>query len=297
MFNRKSKLRGRSAPNPPARSMYSYYSVPTGAKAEAGRNKDYAKRLNPKYSWWRHIPTILAAGLIIISIGYALSLNTNPKIIQLATGSDLFLQAPSVYRAAAQKQFKGSILNTNKITVNISGITRQLRQQFPELSDVSITVPMLGHRPIIYLAPSKPTMILNSNGNSYVLNDRAIAVIRTNSIPNLTNLKLPTLTDETNLPIKLGDTTLPVSNLNFITTVVDQLQTQKIKIKSLILAPRANELDIQIEGQSYFIKMDIQGEANEQSGAFVAVNNQLTKLQQLPKDYIDVRVPGRAYYK
>ncbi len=226
-----------------------------------------------------------------------MGLNSNPKIIQPSNDNNIFLQDLNTYQNAAHKLFSRSIFNNNKITVNVSGITRDLQNQFPELASVSITLPLINHQPLIYIIPSQPAMILNANNGSYVLNNRGVAIIKTDQVANLAKLNLPTVIDESDLAFTLGNGALPANDIDFITTVYNQLSAKKLRLESLTLPAVASQLDVRMKGQSYYIKMNMQADAKEQVGAYLAAHDRLDRQHRSPQVYFDVRVEGRVYYK
>lgn len=299
MFRKKSKIRQRQGDSSSQASIYSYYS--NGARKEnSAKQRLGLQTAKPKAGssnkWWQHIPSVLAGLVILISLGYVLTLNSNPKIIQPADSGSIFLQDINTYKNAAHKLFNQSFLNKNKITVNVSGVTAQLQNQFPELENVSITLPLIGHSPIVYINPSSPAIVLNAQNGSYVLNDKGIAIIPAYRVKNLSDLNLPTIDDKSNISVILGQGTLSTQDISFIKKVFNQLNAQKVTVGSIVLPSSAEELDIKVKGKPYFIKMNMLGDAREEVGAYLAANANLQK-QNKQISYYDVRVEGRVYYK
>lgn len=299
MFKRKPKQRMPKATAQQSGPTYSYYS--NAARSDdktANRQANIDNlRLKSHSKWWHNAPSILATAAIVISLLYALGLNSNPIIIQTAGSKNVFLQTNNTYSQSAHKLFNQSLLNKNKITVNVNGITSQLKQQFPELSNVTITLPIFSHQPLIYIVPSQPSVIINGKNGKYILNDSGIAVLPLSKAKNVLELKLPTVDDRSNLTIIPGRAALTSGNVSFITIVYAQLLVQKQSVKELSLPLLANELDLQLAGKNYIIKMDMQSSAKEQVGTLLATIKHLDAGGQTPSTYIDVRVSGRAYYK
>jgi hypothetical protein len=86
--------------------------------------------------------------------------------------------------------------------------------------------------------------------------------------------------------------------VSFIKTVAAQLSAQHIGVKAMVLPPAADELDVYLAGQPFYGRFNLEtGTALQQTGTFVAVWRQLQGQGTTPRDYIDVRIDGRAYYK
>ena len=253
--------------------------------------------------WLKRLPMLAALAAIAVCCVNVLSLSSDVKIVPInsATSSastQLFLQNNAVYQQAAQKLFATSALNGNKLTVDTAHITDSLQTQFPELQNVSVTLPLIGHRPIIYLQPAAPLFFLTTQGGGvYILDKSGRALVGGNeAISQLGQLKLATLRDDSGVQVRLGQIALPSSDVAFIAQVIGQLQSKGLGITNLELPPAASELDVRMQGIGYTVKFNMQGDAREQAGAYLATKQYLD-ASHTPGQYIDVRVPERAYYK
>jgi hypothetical protein len=110
--------------------------------------------------------------------------------------------------------------------------------------------------------------------------------------------KLPQVVDQSGLQVKLNQQALTSADVSFIQTVVAQLAARKVTVSSLVLPASSNELDARIAGQTHFVKFNLHdNDARQQAGAYLATIAQLKRKNTPPSQYIDVRVPGRAYYQ
>jgi len=227
------------------------------------------------------------------------TLSTDPKVVLVAGSSQQpFLQAKQIYTQAVIKQLSSSIWNHNKITVNAERINQQLTAQFPELASVSLTLPLVSHRPIVYLRAAQPAIILHALSGSYVLDTSGKALLGGAVPAAVMALNLPTLTDQSGLAIAVNHEALRSRDVRFIQTVVAELKTHGLTPSSLVLPVASSELDVHLLGQPYFTKFNLQSDdAPQQVGTFLAVQAQLKGQNVLPGAYVDVRVNGRAYYK
>ena len=90
---------------------------------------------------------------------------------------------------------------------------------------------------------------------------------------------------------------MPVGYVNFISTVIHQLQSKSLQVDNMVLPAKSFELNVHVAGQPYFIKMNLQNDATQQIGTYLAAAQKLSQTNQMPSSYFDVRVPGRVYYK
>jgi hypothetical protein len=70
-----------------------------------------------------------------------------------------------------------------------------------------------------------------------------------------------------------------------------------MQIESLTLPSGLSELDVRIKGQGYYVKFNLLGDGREEAGAYLALKSHLDAGHITPRQYIDVRVEGKGYYK
>ncbi len=263
------------------------------------RDQDVRRRERLVRYWRQRLGMFIAGVALIVCVIYSLQLSNQPKVVSLASSStDYFLQSTDVYQRAAAKAFASSIFNDNKITVNTVGIQNRLQKEFPELSDVSVTIPLMSHRPIVYIAPTTPSLILANSKDSFVLDNNGKALLQTSQVASIDKLKLPTITDQSGLQVKKGDIALAGTEVEFIRIVRAELEAKGVAIETITLPTAAYELDVKPSGVGYFVKFNMhEDSARQQAGTFLAVRARLATQAITPSSYIDVRLDGRAYYK
>jgi hypothetical protein len=243
---------------------------------------------------------ILLIALVISSVN-ALSLSNNARVLSLdSSGGNSFLHDKTAYEAAASQLFANSIWNRNKITVNTARIDQGMLKQFPELSSVSVTLPLLSKRPVVYIQTAQPALILAARDGSYIIDTSGKALLRAASLPSGSQLKLPLVTDQSGLKIGIGRQVLSSDNVGFIQMVAAQLAAHRFTPASMELPVGTSELDVHLSGQPYVVKFNLQsgaGDARQQAGTFLATQAKLQSQNITPSQYVDVRVDGRAYYK
>ena len=284
---------------------FSYYAsrsqTDLNVGREAAQSKPPLRRLPGKVQKIRrHFGWLLVGILALGVVMYEMQLSTDPKIVSLSEVSDEpFLQQTSVYEAAASKLFKSSATNRNKLTVNSAKIAADLEKAFPELDDVSVSLPMVGDQATVYIHPANPSMVLVSQNGSFVLDDQGRALATAGA--QVSSLRLPSVTDQSGLQVAVGKAALPRSATQFISDVVAQLKAQRISVQSMTLPSASSELDVYIAGEPYFVKFNIHNSSQEsakvQAGTYVAMKKWLEGQRIVPGQYVDVRIEGRAYYK
>lgn len=249
--------------------------------------------------WLQRLGVLVLSAAILVSVANALSLSADVKVVPLNVTSDRLLMRPTtVYKAAADQQLSGSIWSRNKITVNTNGLSQALLAQFPELNSVSVTVPLLAHRPVVYIATAEPVLILVTGNGSFVVDATGKALVGGTSPASLNEPNLPLLNDQSGLHIQTTHQALPAANVGFIRVVLAQLAAKQLAVSDMTLPPAASEVDVHLKDQPYFVKFNLENDQpREQVGTFLATVTQLHRQNITPSQYVDVRVPGRAYYK
>ena len=305
MFKRKNKnlpeqgrdrraRQGSPTPNP----AFSYYANRTpepGSRLVEQRTETAEQGVPKPRTWKTQAPFWFLLLVAVVCAGKLLLLTTDPKIVLLGKNdiSSSYLQSTQAYEAAASKLLASSFTNHTKITANLDGTANALRQQFPELQAVSITLPLIGNRPIVYMQAAQPSVIVQSAHGNYALNKTGLVLAKVVSLPS----GVPLVVDQsTAAKLVPGKRYLPGSAITFIQTLDYQLTTAKLGVSVYVLpADNPYELDVRLEGKQFLIRCNLAGAALVQSGAAVATLNHLGA--SLPGSYIDVRTPDRVYYK
>lgn len=269
------------------------------AQQQAAAKSAVAVRRKRRGGWLKRGPTIIALLLLGALLLSSTFLDASPRIERAGDSrGEIFLRSPEAYQQAANEILGSSPLNRAKLTINTSRLTRQLAARFPELKHVALTLPLVGHRPVLHITPATPALILSTaSGQSYVLDLTGRALVTPAQAPGVGKLGLPVVTDQSGLPITPGRIALPGSTVAFATEVVGQLRAAHLTISSLTLPKGTSELDVRVNGAPYYVKYNVRGDARAEAGAFLAVRQKLDRDHKTPGTYVDVRVDGRAYYK
>lgn len=306
------KLFRHTKPAPPVRrqvmparrtNQYAYYSQRSAEPTALGRQV-FREALNARaarraaHYWVQRFGVVTAFVAVIVAAVSIISLSTDPKVVPLDSSSGVFLHSMNAYEQSAQQLFDSSVLNHNKLTVDTNGISAQLKRQFPELSVVNITLPLVGHRPIIYVAGARPALLLQAaGGHSYIIDatGRAIGTAGTNAAASL---HLLNVRDTSGTAIHVGQPAVASKTVAFIEAVQYQIEQKGLSTSTYVLPAGTSELDMYLDGQHYFVKFNLASDtALQQVGTFLAVKRNLEGRGIVPGSYIDVRVDGRAYYK
>ena len=144
---------------------------------------------------------------------------------------------------------------------------------------------------------AEPIILLNSPSGSYVIDEKGRAIVLLQDAPNAQALSLVIVDDQTGLDIQTGQQALSQNDVVFIQALRQQFEASGLQVESMTLPPLAHELHVRIKDVPYVIKFNLVGDPREQAGTYLAVKQKLEQDKVTPAEYIDVRVPERAYYK
>lgn len=230
------------------------------------------------------------AGAIYLSL-----LLTPPKIVFY--GEQGPLRSDSPYAALVSGK-TSNLQSSSKFTINRQQLTKDMQAQFPELVQVAVTTPLLANHAVVELEVSKPALILTSGNDTYLLDTRGVALLDTaRERPLAKTDALPVVTDQSNLPVELGKQALTSSQTGFILELNHQAQAKNLSLVSINLSAGAGELTVRYNDLPYFVKYNVNEDARKSFGTFYATKEYIERTKVKPAEYIDVRIPERAYVK
>ncbi len=289
----KSRRKNNSrSPNIAPRSALSYYrSGPPSAKSPFQRT--------PKPKRRRYLAKVLDWLVVLAVLGgivYGLLLQPSPSIVLNSTA----YHPAETYRDATAANLK-SLKNRNKLTFDEHSLLISLKQKFPEINNITVDLPLFGQVPTIHIVIAQPSLMLKSATGStnatehFIVDSKGTVVGSQSTFPAVKNL--PLINDETGFGTQIGRSALSITDVNFILSVIAQAKKANIPIASLTLPKLAQELDLRTTDRGYFVKFYLAGDALFQSGQFLAARKHFDQTKKQPRQYLDVRVSGKVYFK
>ena len=220
-----------------------------------------------------------------------LYLQTAPEVQIVSDSLQVAASAESAYRADAQKVLSGSVFNRFKLTLDTKGVAAGLQAKHPEIRYAHVSAPVFGSTPRVSLTLMNPVGILQSAGATYGLDATGHTLAASEGSP-----ELPLIIDEASVVPVPGERFLPASTVKAVTVIVEQVSAAGMEVTTVTL-PKANpyELAVRLRDKPFTIRFNLEADMMQQSGAAIATIKHLGEAQ--PKEYMDVRVLGRVYYK
>lgn len=290
-FERRRPLNMRSE-KPPAMQ---YYRGPAQPPKEQGRRQTRQNQQRAAGQAVKHLkrmPVYLSILAIIVSLVYCSILGN--KVTVVLAGSPLYPKA--YYESLAGDALNDSIFNHSKLTLDVRSFKERIKKQMPEVSDVSVSIPFVGRKPVIGLSlvPAKFLLTFPDKG-AYVVGSNGVILADSSQLDKSQLQDLRVLQEDVPQKVSAGQKILTTSDIAFIETVLTELHSNSLEVAQLELPIGASELFVHLKDVPYMIKFALNGDSRQQVGAFLAVRKQLGA--QVPVSYIDVRVGERVYVK
>lgn len=214
------------------------------------------------------------------------------------TGDKAYPRDKSNYEHEIDRQLSGSIFYRTKITFDSDKLTESIKAKFPEVNNIKISIPLMRHRPVVEVTLAKPTARLVTPDNTYILDEQGRALFEQEAASaSLDTGSLLSINDNSGHEVKLGKPALTEPQISYIREIIGQTSAKGLQPRSFALSDGGTAVDVRFDGLPYFVKFSFDADAKQSSGAFIAVNEQLSQSGGLPKQYIDLRIPEKAFVR
>jgi hypothetical protein len=246
--------------------------------------------LKVKSKPWLKAIDIFFVVLLLFMLARSLMLENKSKVI----ASDLSYHSAINYQDSINHSLQ-SFGNRNKITFDQKAVVSSLKRDYPEINTVDVELPVFSSKPIVRLDIAPPSFFLKEGATDYIVDGNGRIIASKSQYPSIKNL--PTINDESGYRAKPGSLVLGRPSVDFIKQLIKACQTHSVKISSMTLPTTAQELDLRMQGQPYFVKIYLGGDPVTQIGQFLAAKAEFGRKNIQPASYLDVRVSGKVFYK
>lgn len=270
-----------------------YRGIPRPAGQESRHPRPREKRSSVDVvDHLKRLPVYLSIFVIGLSLVYCSILGNNVSVV-LPSNT---LYPKDYYKKQVSAVFNSSIFNHSKLTLDIRGIKADIKDKLPEVSDVTVSVPLVGNKLLVGLSIVPAEYLLSlPDASSYVIGSNGVVLANTRDLSSGSFNGLQVLQENVPLKVTVGKAIMTETDIAFIKTVVSNLHNAHQTVTTLELPVGASELFVHLQGMPYIIKFALNRDARQQVGAYLAVKNKLGS--SIPAEYIDVRIGERVYVK
>lgn len=298
MFNKKKTNHNRTSKNTAYKKQaaFNYRSSRQGEDRNFNRSGSEGK-LERNATWWlKRLPYLLSFLALIAVFLYSLVVDTHARLD--LSGPEAYLRDSSEYQSSIDDRLRASIWNKFKPTLNEQKLAQEIQNEFPELQEVVVNIPFFRHRPVVEFHLAVPAAIVTSGSQSYVIDGDGRALFNLNNKNSqFDTSQLPHVVDTTTAPITLGKPVLSADQVLYIREVYLQAEAKKIKLESIELQGGGDQINVRFVGDNHYVKFSFHNQARQSVGTYFAIRERLAREGSKPVEYIDVRVPERAFVK
>jgi cell division septal protein FtsQ len=241
-------------------------------------------RLRPQLTWVRWAAVIVILGGMVFGFAQLTAL----KQVRIQGNHTLTTTHISQLTHTGLSQ---QLLGHNLALVDTGSLAAYLEHAEPGIKQVSIQR-HFPHTLIVAVVERLPALNWETNGTSYLLDTNATVIGPTDA----TYAHLPTVTDSSNLPVKVGERVAPTAFVSFCSQIAQLLPSAGYAIQTMTVPESTSEVYVQTS-KGVLLKFDTTRPAGDEIADLQAVNAQLAAANQTPTQYIDLRIPHKAYYK
>jgi len=162
--------------------------------------------LKNKYSKLTRRLTLISLCILLVIVLIGLYVSSNAKVVIVQPNNYNYMpHTLGQYQEVADKALNSSIYNHFKITLSSNDIQQKIQQVFPEVNFVAVTVPFIGSKPTVYIQLTKPAIVFQSAGGSYILDYNGLVITNAASLNAKELATLPVVQEPITENIKDGD--------------------------------------------------------------------------------------------
>lgn len=277
------------------RPIYSYRSSRKESQRQFNRGEENEKEQSGTSRFMLRSTRLLVAIIVLVGVFYFQSLSSNAKVKVIGEED---LRSKEVYESAIKKNLGSSKLYISKITFNSKKIEDDIKSQFSEVESVKIHLPMFQHEPVFEISLAKPVALLVTSEKTYFIDSSGRALFTLADVPDSFDTQgLITVNDTSGHDITLGKPALTSGQIGYIKELEGQMASKGVNIDNMTLSNGGSGLNVTFADTKYIVKFSFTADPRQSSGAYLSIRDQITQGSIKVSEYIDVRIPERAYIK
>jgi len=242
-----------------------------------------ARWQRPSMSLWQRRLILLAALVILAAWGLNKAFGATSVVV-------IAPQRTAEIQGEATKLVHGSIWQGNLLTLNGGVLASDLQQVDPVLRTVSVGRRWF-HTVVVTATLKQPTLGWVTGDQTYLL-DKTGTVI--GNFPG--GSVLPVVTDQSNLPVNVGQQVAPEQFISFVSLLVPALAADGYVVKGLSISDSTFDLTVSTN-KGYNLIFDTSRTVASEISDLKAVQVLMASQKATPAKYVDLRVVGRAYWE
>jgi len=242
-------------------------------------------------SWWRLTlklsPYILLIG-IIVGVMFFSSIFRIDKVDVQGPNTEL----SKGLNDEVTKYLKSSLAGKNWLFLDTNSLKGRLQKTFTGQEAIMVEK-QFPNKLIVKTDEQKSAIVWKTGSKKYIvsINGRVMSELQGDN-----NTGLAVLTDGSSLPVDVGNKILSRDFVNFAIKVGDYVKAKSLGPEQIYITETTKELLVKTTA-GYEIKFNTEETPDAQLRSLQATLDLLVSQNKQATQYIDLRVPGRAFYK
>ncbi len=271
--------------------------VSTSARSAAASNK------NSLGVRARAIGSIIGRNLFLIAIVLVILISTtlsSASVKVTNTSIEDIYRPVDEYAAGVESVLNESIFRKSKLLVNSTVIERRMREMFPEITEVTVVVPLAGRKLQTGIALDYPMLrLVAGNSQQGIVGESGQLLLTRDSQTIVSDFpQLVSITIEPMIDFSPGGQVLTsgeVELLSLLLAEFDGSESYRPQPSSIAFKVNTRRLEVSFSDRSYYVVITPETDARPQIGSLVATMKELEEQGTVPTSYIDARVDGRVF--
>lgn len=271
----------------------------TAARQQSVTQRQYDLKKKLAYQKARNRLIVLLMLSLVIFIGYKMRITT----VELTSNASTKLPAAEklMYQNDLFELYKKHTIAGQVWLLDEDALRRDVTERYPEIEwiDISNSVPFRSalkadirfRKPVFtWKDVSKVDLFVDSNG---VLFDK-------NRDPTVKVATLIKIEDQSGVTLTAGTSVLTKNLIEFVGqlhTQIPPLYGPDAKVTRVVIPRSTREVQIQVTGKNYFIKLSSARSLEDQVGELGSLLQYFKASGVEPVEYVDLRVANKAFYK
>jgi hypothetical protein len=184
--------------------------------------------------------------------------------------------------------------SNRNMLINTSALSATLKQNVLHATDARVYHDLLLSTVRIDVASDHPALRWQTGGIQYTVSGQGVVLYQT---PSKGEEALPVVLDGADLPLEIKTRVVPADFVEYLKELESAAKSKGLVIRERQVRESIREIEISLEKRPYLVRMRTSGRAGEHIDALVRLENFFRKESTVPKSYVDLRIPNRAYWR